>query len=141
MLGNPGVGSAYLMEFFNNVAHKVYVMGTSGPIVTDRAGHAVGQRLVDHRDGKKPLFPLVNVRIVFHDLIAVKAVYDNVLVIFLGVVTDNGHGVTVLFYTLIEKFHFRGSNLVGIVGVGHDLFKWDRDNVVRRAFKCFRTHG
>ena len=89
------------MQLLNDVTHQIYIMCSTSPVMANRAGHAVIQRLINHADRKLSLFTLVNIRVIQHNPVAVKPVYQDILVPFPIIIADNRHRVAILLNTII----------------------------------------
>ncbi len=124
------------MELPDDVAHQVHAVGTARTVVADRARHAVVERLVDDGDGQHTVLPLVDVRVVEHDAVAVKSVHDDVVVVRFIVVADDRHRVAVLLDAVVQEFELGRRNGIGIVCVWFDLLYRDRDHLVYRTLIC-----
>ena len=130
VLGNPCVCATKFMQFADNIAHQIHVMGTACPVMPDRACHAVVHRFVDDAHGQQSVLAGISIRMLQHDTVPVKSIHDDVEILFPVMITDNGHGVAVFFDTVIEEFHFRRCYCVGIVCIWHDFFNRDSDYII-----------
>ena len=134
MLGDPGIRTPQLVELLHDIAHQIHIVASPGPIVADGTGHPLVKRFVDHRDGQHPFFPLINIGVLQHHPVAVEAVHNYINIIFLTVITDNGHGIAVDLDALIEQPHLRRRHGIGIVGVGLYFFYGNLNNPVNGTF-------
>jgi len=90
------------MQFHDNIAHQIHIVGPAGAVVTDRAHHAVIDRFVDYTDRQHSLFTFIDIRIIQHNAIAVKTVHQNVLIPPTVIITDHRHGIAIVFDAVIQ---------------------------------------
>ena len=133
MAHDPPVGHVRPGELGDDLAHQLDVVRAPCPVVADGGGHAVGDILVDYRDGKQTPFPLVDSFRRLEHQITVVAVHQFVPVALRIVITDARHGVAVLPDRQLQQLHFGRCDDVGIVTVRHDLFHRYGPDAIYRA--------
>ena len=122
------------MKFFYDIAHQFYIMASSRPVVADRTRHPVVDRFVNDRYWEHSLFPFIDIRIIQHDTVTVKSVYNNISIIFYRMITYDRHGISVFPNTFIKKLHLRRGDGIGVVCIWFDFFDRYSDDVVYRTF-------
>ena len=123
------------MQFLDDIAHQIHVVGTTGSIVADGAGHPVVQGLVDDADWQHSVLPRIDVWVIQHNAVTVKSVYQDVFVPLLIIIADNRHRVAILFDAVIQQLELRRGNGVGIVCIWLDLFHRNCGHVIHGASK------
>ena len=124
------IGPAGTGEIHDNGAHGAYAVGPSGTVMPDGGGDPLIQGLVQGGDGEVAVYPVADIRIFPGDSVAVEAVYDFPGSV-LHVIGNDRHGIAILPDTGMQKLHFRGGYIVGIVFVCLDGFLPDPEDTVR----------
>ena len=136
MFGYPCVRASKLMKLLHDITHQIHTVVSPRPVVTDGACHPLVNGLINHRNRKPSVFPVVNILIFKHNTVTVEAVHNNIDIILPAVIAHDRHCVPVRLDAFIQKPHLRRRHGVRVIGIWLYLVNRNGNHIVNRAFIC-----